>query len=164
MIPAGYSFVRLSDNAEVATYGSLPARVELRDDGGKVTLRTDLDKVGLVIPDDDAPTHKLVERVLSESPPDQPANISSESTRFDGEKIVVTRTYELLPVPPRKIDKAIILERLTDEQLSAALALMTQRQRERWRVPGYPSISVEDPDLLAVLAAIGADPAVVLAE
>lgn len=66
--------------------------------------------------------------------------------------------------PRRMIAKALILERLTDEQLSSALSLMTVRQKERWRMPGKPLIYADDAELLALLTAIGADHAVVLAD
>jgi hypothetical protein len=59
---------------------------------------------------------------------------------------------------PRTLEKAIILARLSDEQLSQAMALMTVRQQERWRVPGYPNINVDDAELLAMRTAIGVDP------
>lgn len=64
---------------------------------------------------------------------------------------------------PRMIEKATVLSRLTDDQLAQAISLMTLRQQEKWRMPGYPSVSVEDADLLAVLKAVGADAETVLA-
>lgn len=68
------------------------------------------------------------------------------------------------PEPIRRmIDKAIIIDRLTDAQLDQALSLMTTRQKERWRMPGHPAVYVDDPEVLGLLQAIGADPAVVLA-
>lgn len=154
----GYSLVALSSGEIVANPDALPCRIDVIGVGV-----CDFDKVGQIMPDADAPTHKLVERVLSEPAPNQPATISSETAAFDGEQVIVTRTYNLLPVPPRMIDKSLVLERLTDSQLATALSLMTARQKERWRMPGFPSISVEDSELLAMLDAIGADPAVVLA-
>lgn len=71
-----------------------------------------------------------------------------------------------LPDPqptPRLISKATILARLTDQQYDAAFSAMTPRQIERWRTPGSPEVSVDNPDVLAILSAIGADPAIVLA-
>lgn len=67
------------------------------------------------------------------------------------------------PIPPRKISKSIILSRLTDDQLSKADGMMTIRQKEKWRMPGHSSVSVEDTDLLDILRAIGANAAAVLA-
>lgn len=64
----------------------------------------------------------------------------------------------------RLIDKDIILSRITDEQLEAAMNLMTTRQKEQWRVPSKPYIYVDDANLLGLLKAIGADPEVVLAK
>jgi hypothetical protein len=63
----------------------------------------------------------------------------------------------------RQISKSTVLARLTDTQLDNALGLMTNRQKERWRAPDHPKIDVDDPDLLAVLNAVGADPNIVLA-
>lgn len=83
----------------------------------------------------------------------------------DGVHRIVARDKEFDDPPPsrRIISKAAILDRLTDEQLAAAIGLMSQRQREKWRMPGSPGIYVDDPELLAVIAAIGADAEVVLA-
>lgn len=81
-------------------------------------------------------------------------------------------TYEIVvaswtePDPPaqrRLISKALVLSRITDAQLTQALLLMTARQRERWRMPGAPEVYADDADLLQLLQAVGADPAVVLA-
>lgn len=158
MTTIGYSLVEIASGAIIANPSNLPCRLDVAGVGV-----CDFDKPGQVMPDADAPTHKLVERVLSEPSPNQPATVSSETAAFDGEKVVVTRTYELLPVAPRMIEKSLVLQRLTDDQLMATLSLMTARQKERWRMPGYPTISVEDPELLALLVAVGADPAIVLA-
>lgn len=66
--------------------------------------------------------------------------------------------------PPRSlVSKSVILARLTDQQLDAALAAMTNRQRERWRSPDHPAIYADDPEAVALLKAIGADPATILA-
>lgn len=67
------------------------------------------------------------------------------------------------PPSRRMIEKSVVMERLTDEQLETALSLMTSRQKERWRMPGHPQIYVDDPELLALLSAIGADADKVLA-
>lgn len=63
----------------------------------------------------------------------------------------------------RQIRKSTVVARLTDTQLDQALALMNNRQKERWRAPDHPVVDVDDPELLQVLQAVGADPAVVLA-
>jgi hypothetical protein len=68
------------------------------------------------------------------------------------------------PPPERRmIAKAVILERLSDQQLTQALSLMTARENERWRMPGAVHIYVDDPELLTILTAIGADTKAVLA-
>ncbi|MCB2019808.1 MAG: hypothetical protein KDG44_03315 [Burkholderiaceae bacterium] len=68
------------------------------------------------------------------------------------------------PAPPRaRVPKSVVLSRLTDAQLEAALALMTPRQMERWRAPDQPTVYTDDPDTVAIVTAVGADPQVVLA-
>jgi hypothetical protein len=73
------------------------------------------------------------------------------------------------PDPPepvtvrRLVPKSLIISRLTDEQLDAALAAMTNRQKERWRAPDKPAIYADDPEAVALIEAIGADPEVVMA-
>lgn len=83
----------------------------------------------------------------------------------DGDYRIVARDKEFPDPPPvrRMIEKASVLERLTDAQLDQAMSLMTNRQKERWRMPGKPSIYVDDPELVGMINAIGADPDVVLA-
>lgn len=67
-------------------------------------------------------------------------------------------------VPPyHRVRKSTIIARLTDPQLAAALNLLNVRQRERWRASDRPAVNADDPETLQVLAAIGADPAVVMA-
>lgn len=71
------------------------------------------------------------------------------------------------PVPPptrRTVPKWLVVARLTDEQLAQALGAMTPRQQERWRASAFPDIWVDDPEMLAILTYVGADPAVVLRE
>lgn len=68
------------------------------------------------------------------------------------------------PEPVRRmVDKSTIIERLTDEELDAALALMTTRQKERWRMPGHPSVYADDKEVIGLLNAIGVDPDKILA-
>lgn len=158
MTKIGYSLVEIASGQIIANPSGLPCRLDVAGVGV-----CDFDQPGQIMPDADAPTHKLVERVLSEPAPAQPATVSSETAVFDGGQVVVTRTYELLPVPPRMIEKSVVLQRLTDDQLASALSLMSARQKERWLMPGYPAISVEDPEMLTLIVAVGADPAIVLA-
>lgn len=69
------------------------------------------------------------------------------------------------PEPVRRlVPKSVIIDRLTDAQVEQAVGLMTQKQRERWRSPDKPRVYFDDPETLAVLQAIGADPSVVMAE
>jgi hypothetical protein len=98
--------------------------------------------------------------------PEGKQNVGLPSYEVIADKVVETYQTEDIPVPPvlpAQIEKATILSRLTDEQLEQAISLMTVRQQERWRMPGYPMINVDDPELLAMLQAVGADPEVVLA-
>lgn len=67
------------------------------------------------------------------------------------------------PPQRRQISKSVILSRITDQQLDAALAAMTNRQKERWRSPDVQLVFADDPEIVALVTAIGADPAVVLA-
>ena len=67
------------------------------------------------------------------------------------------------PAERRKVLKSVIIARLTDQQLEAALAAMTTRQKERWRAPAHPSIYADDPEAVELVRAVGADPAAVLA-
>lgn len=83
---------------------------------------------------------------------------------YDAETGSVVETAPLADAPaapPRQIAKATIVDRLTDQQLEAALAAMSPRQRERWRMPGYPMINVDDPEMLALLAWLGLDQAAI---
>lgn len=64
---------------------------------------------------------------------------------------------------PRTIPKSVVINRLTDDQVVAAVGLMTQKQRELWRSPDLPAISVENAEVLKIITAIGADPAIILA-
>lgn len=67
-------------------------------------------------------------------------------------------------VPPyHRVRKSTIISRLTDEQLSEAISLMTVRQQERWRAPDQPAVNADDPETIAILQAVGADDSVVLA-
>lgn len=69
-----------------------------------------------------------------------------------------------LPVERRMLPKWLVADRLTDAQLEAAFAIMSVRQQQRWWAQEFPNIYADDPEMLAVLDAVGADPAVVLAE
>jgi hypothetical protein len=88
------------------------------------------------------------------------AGWANDDYRIDSEIVA-----DPVVVPPRRlVSKSVILSRITDAQLDAALGLMTTRQKERWRAPDKPSIYFDDAETLALLQAIGADPAVVMAE
>lgn len=91
----------------------------------------------------------------------------------DGERVVGAERFsanglrqifdtEVIPPERKMIHKWVVMARLTDPQLEAAINGMTVRQRERWRAPAFPKVYVDDPELLQVLGALGADPKVVL--
>ncbi|MBX9820847.1 MAG: hypothetical protein K2Y19_09345 [Afipia birgiae] len=67
------------------------------------------------------------------------------------------------PLVKHQIRKSTIIARLTDEQLAAAIGGMTVRQQERWRAPDQPLLNTDDPEAIAIIEAVGADPAVILA-
>jgi hypothetical protein len=72
------------------------------------------------------------------------------------------------PEPPRAtVLKSVIISRLTDEQLAMVSAAFAQpenlRLRERWYAPDRPTVYCDDPDAIAMVLAIGADPEVILA-
>lgn len=86
--------------------------------------------------------------------------------RFEEYEGEVWQLYDTAPAPPpepRRLGKSVILSRITDEQLETVLALMSPMQMERWRSPDAPTVSVEDPEVVGLVLACGADPAVVLA-
>lgn len=71
-------------------------------------------------------------------------------------------------VPPyHRVAKSTIIYRLTDEQLAAAVEAFALpenlRLRERWYAPDQPEINANDPESIAFVVQIGADPDVVLA-
>lgn len=80
---------------------------------------------------------------------------------YSGKQWVQGWAYE--DAPRRMVAKWLIVSRLTDQQLADAFALMSLRQAERWRAAAFPDIYADDPEMLAVLAAIGADAETVLA-
>lgn len=71
-----------------------------------------------------------------------------------------------LPQQRATIPKSIIIERLhAAGKLAAAKAALDSNLllRERWYAPDRPAVNADDPDTIALLQAIGADPKVILA-
>jgi hypothetical protein len=70
------------------------------------------------------------------------------------------------PNPPKRtVLKSVIISRLiAAEKIEAARAALDQDAAAyaRWWAPDRPAINCDDPDALALLAAIGADPDVIL--
>jgi len=98
---------------------------------------------------------KLVERWLQDG--------EEASVLFDGDRVIVTRK---LPQPePRLVRKSVIIDRLHDAgKLDAAYAVLQAAplyDRQRWE--SRDAIYYNDPTMLAVLNAVGADPADILA-
>ncbi len=90
----GYSLVKLLDGEEVATAEWLPARLSF---GGNSSA--DFDQPGQVVPDSEAPTHKLVER-WGDAAPGPQHTLTSETKSFDGTKVTLSRTWTAPPAPP----------------------------------------------------------------
>lgn len=82
----GYALIELESSA-IVWKGQMPARIEL-DSNGTVALRADFDRAGLVVPDAQNPTHKMVERFEIEPPSDTAIRVS-DTESFDGEKVIV---------------------------------------------------------------------------
>lgn len=76
---------------------------------------------------------------------------------FDEREGKVWQTRETMPLPRRMVRKSTIIARLTDHQLDQAISMLSVRQAERWRAPDQPAVYFDDPDMLLVLGAIGAD-------
>lgn len=90
---------------------------------------------------------------------------ADETWSNDEFEVVVVKWEVPDPEPVRKsLGKSVILARLTDAQLTNALSIMSQRQKEKWRAPDKPYVYIDDPELVAVLGAIGADANTVLAD
>lgn len=70
-------------------------------------------------------------------------------------------------IPPRiRVTKTTIISRLNDLGLLQAASQVLNADlytRERWYAPDAPFVYADAPEALALLAAIGADPAVILA-
>lgn len=67
-------------------------------------------------------------------------------------------------LPRRLVAKSTIIARLTDAQLAAAVAAMTPRQLLQWNAADKPAVYADDAGTVTLITAIGADPAVVLAD
>jgi hypothetical protein len=77
---------------------------------------------------------------------------------------ILAEVARLASLPPRyKVRKSTIISRLTDAQLSQAISMLTVRQQERWRAPDQPAVNADDAETIAIVKAVGADPAVVMA-
>lgn len=85
---------------------------------------------------------------------------------FDGAAFVPPAPPAADPPPRRLAPKSTIVDRLhAAGKLAAAKAAIDSNLyvRERWYAPDKPAVYADDPETLGLLAAIGADPAVILA-
>jgi len=74
--------------------------------------------------------------------------------------------YEDIPAERVRIDKTTVHERLIAAgKMDAAYAALMQNSTyfARWFAPGHTYVYADDPDAIALLLAIGADPDVILA-
>lgn len=81
----------------------------------------------------------------------------------------VVETYPVEDAVPLRtlIRKSIVQQRLIDTgKMNAAYAALTSNATyfARWFAPDRPQVYCDDPDALQLLAAIGADPLVIMAE
>lgn len=91
----------------------------------------------------------------------------NRTTRIDSEESMIAILRATNVPPYHRVAKSTIIARLTDAQLEAATAAFNRpenlRLRERWYAPDQPAINADDPESVAFVLAIGADPAAVLA-
>jgi hypothetical protein len=91
----GFALIDLATSLPVWR-GGLPARVEVLGDDGKAVVRADFDKAGLVVPDSEHPTHRMVE--CWQITPDSPDLVAGESSvSFDGERIIIDPHWNAPP-------------------------------------------------------------------
>lgn len=107
--------INIATGIEVAFRTSLPAVFRLP--GGLIAV---MDKIGQVIPDAAAPTHKLVVRVIVDNSPGNLYAPAGETITYDAQtdRVIVTKEYPAEPnlSPPVKI--------LAKAYVRAALAQM----------------------------------------
>jgi hypothetical protein len=86
----------------------------------------------------------------------------ARTTRIDTEENMIA-VLRAANVPPyHRVPKSVILSRLGDERAAQAFALATVGQQLRWNAPDKTFINADDPEVRALLAAIGADAAEIL--
>jgi hypothetical protein len=108
--------------------------------------------------------------IIRETSPDGALrSIPVDPRNADYQRIVaagITPSAYAAPVQRRLVPKSLIVERLqaAGKLAAASTALNADLyKRERWYAPDRPAIYADDPEALALLNAIGADPAVILA-
>ena len=93
---------------------------------------------------------------IENSDPMRTTAIDSESSMID-----VLRNSN---VPPyHRVPKSTVLARLGEEKSTQAMSSASSWQLLRWNAPDNPAVNADDPEVIALIQAVGADPAVVLA-
>ncbi|MBX3583546.1 MAG: hypothetical protein KF810_16800 [Rhizobiaceae bacterium] len=76
-------------------------------------------------------------------------------------------TIRKAPPVRRKVSKALVHQRLIEAGKMAAAKVALDADANaygRWFAPGFDDVYADDPDALALLKAIGADPDAIMAE
>ena len=96
-------------------------------------------------------------------------NVQKLGAQPGDEQLAAWRAAYVVPVERRMVAKSAIVERLHNypggEKLTAAQAALNANayNRERWYAPDKPGVYADDPEVLALLTAIGVDPEIILA-
>lgn len=92
-------------------------------------------------------------------------SVGGSGWTWDGEKF--SRPYEEpQPIPPPQIAKSVVTARLIAAgKIDAAVAAILSNPSAfaRWVAPDKPVINADDPEAIAMISAIGADPVTILA-
>lgn len=85
------------------------------------------------------------------------------TTRLDSEDGMIA-VLRLNNVPPyHRVAKSTVLSRLGEQGATQALSSASPWQMLRWNAPDKPAVNADDPEVIALVKAVGGDPAVVLA-
>jgi hypothetical protein len=96
-----------------------------------------------------------------------PAGVGVTRIALEAELDDVLAAYRLLgPTARRMVRKSVVQARLIEAgKMNAAYAALTSNSAHyaRWFAPDHPEVYADDPDAIALLQAIGADPEAILA-
>lgn len=154
---SGFALIRLSDHQIIGESGSLPWRVTVTDVGV-----CDFDAVGQVMPDADAPTHKLIERVTNDSPPGPQYTPTGSDVSYDpnSDRVIIKMIY---PAQPNVVAP---VEVIRTAYLKAALAQMNKLDVVEAAIQDpvlkalwdhATEMRRDDPDMIALAAALSID-------